>query len=105
MFQVVTKRFYHRENNSSAGAVDGDAVNKIENAVGLLVVIVVEAVQIEERKQRNSFGGGAAVGNIIDIRTDIIIEKQNLELKIFLGKIISTQRINIFHHQVPRIKV
>ena len=95
--QLVGEGLLHRE--VDAAFLHGVALNVVEASVGLVFVVLVQAVETEGAQQRCGLGLG--VGEIGDVGAAVGAQIFDVELEFVPGHAAGAQRIDVFHHQAP----
>ena len=68
---MVTKRFQHREDDFSAGRIDGQSFEVVETSVRCLVILLIQAVEVHHAQQLLAFD--RTFVQILHVRADGVV--------------------------------
>ena len=102
--QILPERFQHGEEDPPVAGLNGTAaggspVDEVEHPVGRRVELLVQVIKVEYPEKGCSFDPA-----FIDVsgRYSVGVSGiKNVEVEVVGLKLVSTQGINIFHHQLP----
>ena len=95
----VAERLYHGEDDSSARGLDGVAFDEVVLAVGVVLVVVVQSVEVHHAQQRGVLE--SFLGEIAQVGTVVVAVVFDVELEFLFLYGLGTQRVDVLHHQVP----
>ena len=101
--QMASERLQNREDNLAAARINGQTLDEVEPAIRAGVMLLVQAVEVHYADQLLTADG--AFVQILDIRSHRVVPVGHVEFKFLLLNTGGAERVDIFHHQVPRTSV
>ena len=98
--QVLAERLHNREDNLAGAGVDGVALEVVKAAVDILLAVGVQAVKVHHLQQR--LAGDGTLREEGEFSAGGIAQVLDVEFEVVLLDLVGAQRVDVFHHQVPR---
>ncbi len=100
---MLTERLDNREDNLTRGRINRIVLDEVEEAVGIALLIGVDAVEIHHLQKRLVVETGH--GQIVYLCAGGVGEIFDVELELRLLNLVSANIIHVLHHQVPHREI
>ena len=94
-----TERLQYREDNLTAGRINGQSFEVVKSSVRAGIVLLIQAVKIHHAEQLLAINRPFV--DILHVRTDRIVAVGDIKFKFILVNTGCSQGIDILHHEVP----